>query len=314
MVAYLVRRVLWGLSVLLAVGVLTFLLTYVVPADPARSIAGRNASAADVERIRHALGLDGSVLEQLAAYFGRVLRGDFGHSFKRDADVLGLIVDHFPATLQLAVAGLAVSMAVGIPLGVRAAAHPRGLGDRLSTILMSLLVAAPAFWLGYVVLYLFAFLPATRLGIDLFPIGQYKPLDLRYLALPALTLGLGGAGYYARITRTAMLDELGLDYVTTARAKGAREARVLVRHALRTALTPILSQAGLDIGFFLGGVVVIENVFSWPGIGRLAVAAIPSEDLPLLMGTVLFATLVIVAANLVVDVIQARMDPRIGHT
>jgi peptide/nickel transport system permease protein len=314
MVAYLVRRVLWGLSVLLAVGVLTFVLTYVVPADPARSIAGRNASAADVERIRHALGLDGSVLEQLAAYFGRVLRGDFGHSFKRDADVLGLIVDHFPATLQLAVAGLAVSMAVGIPLGVRAAAHPRGLGDRLSTILMSLLVAAPAFWLGYVVLYLFAFLPATRLGIDLFPIGQYKPLDLRYLALPALTLGLGGAGYYARITRTAMLDELGLDYVTTARAKGAREARVLVRHALRTALTPILSQAGLDIGFFLGGVVVIENVFSWPGIGRLAVAAIPSEDLPLLMGTVLFATLFIVAANLAVDVIQARMDPRIGHT
>jgi peptide/nickel transport system permease protein len=254
------------------------------------------------------------VLEQLAAYFGRVLRGDFGHSFKRDADVLGLIVDHFPATLQLAVAGLAVSMAIGIPLGVRAAAHPRGLGDRLSTILMSLLVAAPAFWLGYVVLYLFAFLPATRLGIDLFPIGQYKPFDLRYLALPALTLGLGGAGYYARITRTAMLDELGLDYVTTARAKGAREARVLVRHALRTALTPILSQAGLDIGFFLGGVVVIENVFSWPGIGRLAVAAIPSEDLPLLMGTVLFATLVIVAANLAVDVIQARMDPRIGHT
>jgi len=314
MVAYLIRRVLWGLSVLVAVGVLTFLLTYVVPADPARSIAGRNASAADVDRIRHALGLDGSVLEQLAAYFGRVLHGDFGHSFKRDADVLGLIVDHFPATLQLAVAGLAVSMLVGIPLGVRAAAHPGGLGDRLSTVLMSLLVAAPAFWLGYVVLYLFAFLPATRLGIDLFPIGQYKPLDLRYLALPALTLGLGGAGYYARITRTAMLDELGLDYVTTARAKGAREARVLVRHALRTALTPILSQAGLDIGFFLGGVVVIENVFSWPGIGRLAVDAIPSEDLPLLMGTVLFATLVIVASNLAVDVIQARLDPRIGHT
>jgi peptide/nickel transport system permease protein len=179
---------------------------------------------------------------------------------------------------------------------------------------MSLLIAAPTFWLGYVVLYLFAFLPATRLGIDVFPIGEYRPLDLRYLALPAVTLGLGGAGYYARITRTAMLDELGLDYVTTARAKGAREARVLVRHALRTALTPILSQAGLDIGFFLGGVVVIESVFSWPGIGRLAVDAIPSEDLPLLMGTVLFATLVIVASNLAVDIIQARMDPRIAHT
>jgi peptide/nickel transport system permease protein len=312
--AYLLRRLLWGLSVLVAVGVLTFLLTYVVPADPARSIAGRNASAADVDRIRASLGLDGSLLNQLLAYFGRVLHGDFGHSFKRDADVLDLILSHFPATLQLAVAGLAASMAIGIPLGLRAAANPRGVADRVSTVFMSLLVAAPAFWVGYVVLYLFAFLPAVRLGVDIFPIGQYKPFDLRYLALPALTLGLGGAGYYARITRTAMLDELGLDYIRTARAKGASEGRVLLRHAFRNALTPILSQAGLDIGFFLGGVVVIENVFSWPGIGRMAVEAIPAEDLPLLMGTVLFATLMIVAANLAVDLIQARVDPRISYT
>jgi peptide/nickel transport system permease protein len=313
MFGYLLRRVLWGLTVLIAVGVLTFLLTYVVPADPARSIAGRNASPADVDRIRHALGLDGPLLDQLLGYFGRVVHGDFGHSYKRDEDVLDLILGHFPATLQLAVAGLAVSMAIGIPLGVRASAHPGGIGDRVSTILMSLLVAAPAFWVGYLVLYVFAFLPAVRLGVDLFPIGQYKPFDLRYLALPALTLGLGGAGYYARITRTAMLDELGLDYVRTARAKGASEARVLLRHAFRNALSPILSQAGLDIGFFMGGVVVIENVFSWPGIGRLAVDAIPSEDLPLLMGTVLFATLAIVTANLAVDLIQARVDPRIAH-
>ncbi len=312
MVAYLLRRLLWGLSVLFAVGVLTFLLTYVVPSDPARSIAGRNASAADVDRIRHALGLDRALLDQLGAYFGRVLQGDFGHSFKRDADVLDLILSHFPATLQLALAGLAVSMAIGVPLGIRAAANPRGLGDRISTGLTSLLVAAPAFWVGYVVLYLFAFLPAARLGLDVFPIGQYKPLDLRYLALPALTLGLGGAGYYARITRTAMLDELSLDYIRTARAKGASERRVILRHAFRNALTPILSQAGLDFGFFLGGVVVIENVFSWPGIGRLALDAIPAEDLPLLMGTVLFATLAIVTANLAVDLVQARADPRIS--
>ena len=187
MTAFLLRRLGWALLVLLAVGILTFLLTYVAPADPARSVAGRNASAEAVERIRHALALDRPILEQLTSYFGRVVRGDFGHSFKKDADVLPYIAARFPATAQLAVAGLAVSLVIGIPIGVRSASRPGGRFDRFGGILTAALVAAPAFWLGYVFLYLFAFLPAVKLGLEIFPIGQYKAFDLRYLALPAIT-------------------------------------------------------------------------------------------------------------------------------
>jgi peptide/nickel transport system permease protein len=255
--------------------------------------------------------MDRPFIEQLVGYFGRVIQGDFGHSYKKNQDVLELLVNHFPATAQLAVGGLAISVLIGVPLGIHAASRPGGWGDRLGAVVTALLVAVPAFWLGYVVLYLFAFLPAVRLDIDLFPIGQYKPFDLRYLALPSLTVGLTGAAYYARITRTTMLDQMSHDYIRTARAKGAAERRVVWRHALRNAVPPLLTQVGLDLGFFLGGVVIVEQVFSWPGIGRLAVEAVPSEDMPVLMGTVLFATLCIVVANLVVDVLYAFVDPRI---
>ena len=309
--AFLVRRLAWAAVVLGAVGVITFVLAYVAPGDPARSIVGRNASAETVEQVRRALGLDRPFLEQLLGYFGRVIQGDFGHSYKKDQDVLDLILNHFPATAQLAVAGLTISILIGVPLGIRAASRPGGWGDRLGTTLTALLIAVPAFWLGYIVLYVFAFLPAVRLNFDLFPIGQYKPFDLRYLALPALTVGLTGAAYYARITRTAILDQLSHDYIRTARAKGAGERRVVWRHALRNAVPPLMTQVGLDLGFFLGGVVVVEQVFSWPGIGRLAVEAVPSEDMPVLMGTVLFATLCIVVANLAVDVLYAFVDPRV---
>lgn len=311
MAAYLIRRLAWAALVLVAIGVLTFLLTYVAPGDPARAVAGRNASAEAVERIRHALELDRPVLDQLTGYFGRVLHGDFGHSFKKDADVLPYILARFPATAQLALAGLGISLLIGVPIGVRSAQRPGRWGDRAGGLVTAAFVAAPAFWVGYVLLYVFAFLPAVKLGLEIFPIGQYKPFDLRYLALPALALGLGGAAYYARITRTAMLDELGLDYIRTARAKGASERRVAWRHAFQNAMPPILAQVGLDLGFFLGGVVVIEAVFSWPGIGKLAIDAISAEDLPMLMGTVLFATLCIVLANLVVDLVIAFVDPRV---
>lgn len=311
MIAFLVRRLAWASLVLLAVGILTFLLTFVAPGDPARAVAGRNASAELVERIRHALGLDRAMLDQLLGYFDRVLHGDFGHSFKKDADVLPYILARFPATAQLAVSGLLVSLLIGVPVGVQSARRPGGIGDRIGGLMTAALIAAPSFWLGYVLLYLFAFLPAVKLGVSVFPIGQYQAFDLRYLALPAITLGLGGAAFYARIARTAMLDELGLDYVRTARAKGATERRVAWRHAFRNAMPPILSQVGLDLGLFLGGVIVIESVFSWPGIGKLAIDAISAEDIPMLMGTVLFATLAIVIANLMVDIVIAIVDPRV---
>ena len=313
MTGYLLRRLLWALGVLVAVGGLTFVLVYIVPADPARVIAGPRASADAVAHIRTQLGLDQPLIVQLGVYVERALHGDFGHSFSQNLDVLPLILQRFPATLQLALAGLFIELAIGLPLGVLAAARRDSIFDRGATILSLVLVSAPSFWVGLLLIHYLGFLPHTQFHVDVFPIGGYKPFDLRYLLLPALTVGFAGAAYYTRLTRVAMLDELHRDYVRTARAKGLTETRVRWRHAFRNALGPILTQIGLDFGFFLGGVVVVEQIFSWPGIGKLAVESIRTVDVPLIMGTVLFGTLCIVLANLTVDVANALADPRIRY-
>ena len=313
MIRYITRRLLWAVAVLVSVGAVTFVLVYVLPADPARVIAGPRASADAVARISHQLGLDQPLLAQLSAYVGRALRGDLGHSFSQNLDVLPLILQRVPATLQLALAGLLIELAIGIPLGLLAATRRNSVFDRGSTILSIILVSAPSFWVGLLLIHYLGFLPHTVLGIDVFPIGGYKPLDLRYLLLPALTVGFAGAAYYTRLTRVTMLDELHKDYVRTARAKGLPESRVNWKHAFRNAVGPILTQVGLDLGFFLGGVVVVEQIFGWPGIGKLAVDSIRTADVPLIMGTVLFATLCIVLANLFVDVANAVVDPRIRY-
>jgi peptide/nickel transport system permease protein len=310
-VAYIVRRLLWGVLVLLAVGVFTFILAFVAPGDPARAIAGRNASAAAVENIRQALGMDRPLPEQMVSYLARSLQGDFGISYRMNRPVLDIVLDRVPATFELAVAGVGLALVIGIPLGVRSARKPGGRVDRAGLVGTTALVAAPAFWVGYMLLFLLAFQPAILWGITLFPIGQYKPWDLRYLFLPALTLAVGLAAYYARLTRTVLLDELHHDYTRTARSKGASEGRVVWHHALRNALPPLLTQVGLDLGLLFGGVIVVEAVFSWPGIGKLALDAVASEDLPLLLGTVLFATVCIVIMNIIVDVSIALIDPRV---
>jgi len=308
---YIARRLVWGVGVLIAVGIVTFVLIYILPADPARVIAGPRASADAVARIAHQLGLDQPLPVQLATYLGHALSGDLGHSFSQNQDVLPLILSRFPATLQLALAGLFVELAIGIPLGLLAATHRDSAYDRGATILSIVLVSAPSFWVGLLLIHYLGYVPHQLAGIDVFPIGGYKPLDLRYLILPALTLGFAGAAYYTRLTRVTMIDQLHADYVRTARAKGLVERKVTRRHAFRNAVGPILTQIGLDLGFFLGGVVVVEQIFGWPGVGKLAVDAIRTADVPLIMGTVLFATLCIVLANLFVDVLAAMLDPRI---
>jgi peptide/nickel transport system permease protein len=310
---FLIRRLVWALVVLLAVGVITFLLVYALPTDPARAIAGPHANAASVAAISAALGLDDPLHVQLLRYLGNLAQGDFGHSFQRNREVLPLLLDRLPATLQLAVGGIVLELLIGIPLGILAAQHAGKLFDRAATTVASVLIAAPSFLVGYLLLNLLAFQPRVNLGIDLFPIGGYQPLDLRYLFLPALTLGFAGAAYYVRLTRATLLDELSRDYVRTARSKGLSERRITWRHLFPNACLPLLTQFGLDLGFFLGGVVVVEQVFGWPGIGRLAVESIVSADVPMVMGTVLFATLAIVLANLAVDVTYALIDPRLRN-
>lgn len=308
MLAWLARRLVAAVLVLVAVASIAFLLTFVAPTDPARSIAGPNASAAAVERIRVALGLDRPALDQLASWFGALLQGDLGVSYQLGGvRVLDLILARLLPTIELALAGLGVALAIGVPLGVLAATRPGGVLDRVGAVLGSILVAVPGFLLGILLLYLLAY------QWRLFPLvtTAYDPLDLRALVLPALTLGLVSVPFYMRVARASTLDELGRDYVRTARAKGLDERQVTWRHAFRNAMSPIVTLAGLDLGFMLGGVVVIESVFGWPGIGAQAVRAISQEDLPVLMGTLLFGTLCIVIASLVVDVIHALLDPRV---
>jgi len=314
MLSFIGRRLLWALLVLVAVAVLTFTLVYAVPSDPARTIAGMHASAEDVERIRQALGLDDPLPTQLLRYLARVAQGDLGHSYNQGRDVLPLVLERFPATLQLATAGIVLALLIGVPLGVLAAVRRGTWLDRLATISSVVLVSAPAFLVGYLLLYVFAFQPRMAFGVDLFPIGGYQPWDPVYLFLPALTLAFGTAAWYVRLLRTSMIDELHRDYVRTARAKGASPRDVTWGHAMRNALPLLVTQIGLDLGIYLGGVVVVENVFSWPGIGRLAVQSIVTADVPLIMGTVLFGTFFIVMANLCVDVAYMFLDPRVRVT
>ncbi len=308
MSSFILSRIRWSIVILAVVGITAFLLTFVAPSDPARSIAGPSASAEAVARIRVSLGLERPALDQLLDYLARLLRGDLGVSYQLGGvRVLDLLLARLPATIELAVAGLGLALAIGVPLGVESARRPGSLLDRFGVVVGSVFVAVPTFLLAIVLLYVLAFryrlLPLVTTGFD--------PLDMRALALPALVLGLSASPIYLRVTRNAMLDELRHDYIRTARAKGLRERQVSYHHAFRNVLPPVLVQAGLDFGFFLGGVVVIESVTGWPGIGRQAVDAITSEDIPVLMGTLLLATLCIVVANLVVDVFLVILDPRL---
>jgi peptide/nickel transport system permease protein len=313
MVAYILGRLVWGAVVLLVVAAITFVLIFMVPADPVRSIVGMRASPAEVERVRATMGLDQPLLNQLGAYLFRAAQGDLGYSYHHRIEVLKLIVQRFPATLQLAGAGTVLALGLGVPLGVLGARRRGTRYDRLGNVISVAFLSIPAFLLGYMLIYLAAFRPLVAWHVDLFPIGGYEPWSLRHLALPALTLGATSAAYYTRLARSLMLEELRQDYVRTARAKGLRERRVTWRHAFRNALPSLVTQFGLDLGFLLGGVIVVEQVFGWPGIGQLAVNAITNDDVPLIMGTVLFGTFCIVVANLVADVAIALLDPRVAR-
>jgi peptide/nickel transport system permease protein len=220
-------------------------------------------------------------------------------------NVLPAILDRFPATAQLALGGIVAELLLGLPLGMAAALHRNSPLDRIILLVSLVGISAPSFWLGLILLYYFGYV------WPIFPLGGYGSIS--NLVLPALALGIGGAGFYARMLRSTMIDILGVDYVRTARAKGVRGWAVVVRHVARNAFNPILTMLGLDLGYFLGGVLVVETVFGWPGIGRQGWEAISYQDVPMIMGTVLFAALVIVLANLIVDVGYGFLDPRVRY-
>lgn len=303
MLAYLARRLAASLFILLGVSVVTFGLTFIIPADPVAMIAGRNSTPEMREQIRHQLGLDRPLPEQYAIYLGRLLQGDLGKSYARKSDVGVLIASRLPPTLLLMLAAIMAELLIGLPAGIYAASRRGRLGDKFAMTLSFASVSMPHFVMGLTLLYLFAYL------LSWFPLGGYGSFS--QLVLPALTLGLAGGGWYSRMMRSSMIEVLRNDYIRTARAKGMPEWRVILKHGLRNAFLPIIAMIGLDVGIFMSGVVVVENVFGWPGIGQLMWQAIQSLDIPIIMGVTTVAACFIVLGNLIADMIAPLIDPRI---
>ena len=305
MITLLVRRLLQAIPVLFGISIITFVLIYYLPADPARMYAGPSATVATVARIRHELGLDLPLWEQYGHYMQRVLRGDLGFSYRKQLPVTDLLLSRIPYTLALILGGVFVELLIGLPVGLASAVARGQWVDRLGMFIALVGVSAPPFWLGLLLLYWLGYL------IPIFPLGGTG--TLAHLVLPSLTAGLGGAAWYARMMRSSTLEILSADYIRTARAKGLRNIIVILRHVLPNALNPIITMAGLDIPWFIGGVVLVERVFDWPGVGRLAVEAIETVDVPLILGTVIFTAGMVVISGILIDLAQGLVDPRIRH-
>jgi peptide/nickel transport system permease protein len=305
MITLLVRRLLQAIPVLFGISIITFVLIYYLPADPARMYAGPSATVATVARIRHELGLDLPLWEQYGHYMQRVLRGDLGFSYRKQLPVTDLLLSRIPYTLALILGGVFVELLIGLPVGLASAVARGQWVDRLGMFIALVGVSAPPFWLGLLLLYWLGYL------IPIFPLGGTG--TLAHLVLPSLTAGLGGAAWYARMMRSSTLEILSTDYVRTARAKGLRNILVILRHVLPNALNPIITMAGLDIPWFIGGVVLVERVFDWPGVGRLAVEAVETVDVPLILGTVIFTAGIVVISGILIDLAQGLVDPRIRH-
>lgn len=335
MLAFTARRVLLLIPVLFVVTLITFFLSHVVPGDPARLVAGINAPQAQVERLRHELGLDQSIVQQYRSYMGDLAQGDLGVALSNGESVADNLDQAFPATLELALVALAISILAGVPLGVVAAAR-RGRGaDHLSRLVAILGVALPVFVIGIVLLLIFyyklgLFPSGGRVSTDVVaahPLKQVTGLitvdallagnfrvfldALWHLALPAFALALATVARVVRTTRTSMVEVLREPYIATARAKGVPERRVIWRHALRNALIPVATIVGISFGYLLGGALLVEQIFDWPGLGSYALNSIRQLDYNSIQGITLIATLAFVLVNLAVDLLYARLDPRI---
>jgi peptide/nickel transport system permease protein len=300
---YMTQRLLVLVPTVVGVTTIVFLLLHLMPGDPVDIILGETAAPADRVELRRQLGLDRPLLEQYSAFMAGLLAGDLGQSFHGGRPVAAMVSERYPATLGLASAAMVVALATALPLGLLAAARPRGLVDRSSLGVSLLGVAIPNFWLGPMLIMVFAvelgWLPVSGAGSS------------AHLVLPAITLGLSMAGILTRMTRTTVLEALHEEYVRTARAKGASELSVLCRHALANAVTPMLSIVGLQFGALLAGSVITESIFAWPGLGRLTVQAIYTRDYPVVQGCVLVIALSYVLVNLLTDLAYAWVNPRI---
>ena len=316
MVSFLLRRIVLGVGVLWAITTVVFVMFFVAPTHVAQLIAGRQATPQTVALVSQRLGLDRPILTQYLDYLWRLLHGDLGYSYYNSTPVTTLLWQRVPVTASLALGAAVLWLVIGISSGVLASIRPRSVADRVVSASALFFYSMPIFLLGLILLY-FLFYKLTLAGFDLFPGSGYVPLSedpvawLQHLVLPWLSLALVTAATYTRLTRGAMLDVLGEDYIRTARSKGMRERRVTSRHALRSALTPAVTQLGIDLGTVLGGAIITENVFGLPGLGQLAVQSVVQQDQPVIIGTVILAAAFIVISSIVVDLVYAVLDPRV---
>jgi peptide/nickel transport system permease protein len=333
MVGYVVRRLAWLVLVAVGMTLLIFVITHLIPADPAKFAAGLDATADQIEQTKRSLGLDKPVPEQYLIYLGNLLHGDLGTSIITKRPVRDDLGDYFPATVELTLWSVVAIAVIGVPLGVISATRRGGWIDLITRVLATLWVALPVFWFGLLLQLIFylklGWLPAgDRLDsnialpritglvtVDAVIQGNASALvdALKHLILPVLTLALARVAIIARMTRAGMLEVLGADYVRTARAKGLRERAVIYRHALRNAALPVLTTFGTQIGFLLGGALLVEVIFQWPGMGRYAVSSITSVDFPAIMGVTIASASVFVLMNLLIDLTYMVVDPRIAY-
>jgi peptide/nickel transport system permease protein len=316
---YIIRRLLWVVVLIVAVSFLTFLIFYTLPsADPAQLRAGRQPNPELVKQIRENLGLDNPWYQQYYDYMkDLVLHFDLGYSYQNNYPVKQQIFDRLPASISVAIGAAVIWLLSGIAIGVVSAVRSRTALDRMTMGIALLAISAPVYWLGLVALYLFS----NDIGkFHLFMgAGTYVPFSqdpwiwFGSLIMPWFVLAAAFSAFYARLVRASMIEVMSEDYIRTARAKGLTERRVIVRHGLRSAITPVVTAAGLDIGILLGGTILVETVFNIPGVGRLAFDSIQNADLPMIQGTVLLGAFFIIFANLVVDVLYAFLDPRVRY-
>ena len=304
---YVVRRTLQVIPITFGILTLIFALIHMIPGDPAIQIAGENARAEDVRRVRASLGLDKPITVQYVDYLKGLARGDLGTSFRTGDKVSREIMSRYGATIQLAIAAMIIALLISFPLGIVSAVFRNSWIDNSSRIFALVGVSMPNFWLGPLLIIAFALPPLTW-----FPVSG-RTEGLRSIVLPALTMGLSLAAILTRMVRVSLVEELGQLYVTTARAKGASKSRTVFRHGLRNALIPVITVVGLQFGSLLTGAIITEQIFSWPGLGRLLIQSITARDYPQVQASILVIALTYILINLLTDVVYAFVDPRIQY-
>lgn len=306
MLKYIIKKIIFTCIVLVGAATCAFLLLHAIPGDTAEALAGPQATVEDVDNLRRAMELDQPLGKQYISYMGNLLHGDLGYSYRTNKPVMDILKSAWPATLQLAVCSMIVAVLLGVPIGIFAAIHRGKAGDTIAMIAAFLGVSMPSFWLALLLIIEFS------VNHNWFPF--YGREGISSFVLPSLTLGLGVAANIARLTRTSMLEVLGQDYIRTAKGKGVKSGKIIWVHALRNAAVPVVTIIGLQFGVLLGGQVVTETVFSWPGIGRMIADALNTRDLQIVQGGILILAATFTIINLITDLVYALLDPRIRYS